>query len=202
LGESHPLDAVGYRLFTPPFDLRFREWSRGEARAYFEWFTAHIQERIDELQRVVGRIRPDLPHLDRSPDSLFLVGAFFVDNIRVRPKTQEEIAELRSAITPRLREIVPISDWIMDDATLSLCADVGIYFGEVLRDHHRAVVRWSLWTRRTAQYQRPVLVGFAGSVPLDPVRIAVNVAYDAGGGRSNPNRLRELFGVWSNKVLP
>jgi hypothetical protein len=108
------------------------------------------------------------------------------------------VSEYR-ALPNHLRPLVEVEDWQLTEKTLSLCVDVGIYLAEVLRGAHPEL-KWSLWTRRTVDYHRPVLVGFQGQVPMDPIRIAINVALGMVRGERQPTRLRELFDVWSKKV--
>ena len=192
------IDAAGYRHFSPPMRLDFSGWSRQDARSYFSWFVDQIPERIDELRRVVEAVGPDCT-LNCSPDSLACLGHFLFAHVEIRPSTPAEIAEESDELPAQLREHVQLEKWQLTERTLSLCVDVGIYLAEVLRSSHNGL-RWSLWTRKTVDYNRPVLVGFQGGMPFDPARIAINVALGKARDKSQPERLQELFRVWSKKV--
>lgn len=192
------MELPDYMLFIPPMELDFANWSRKTARSYFDWFLGQISERKDELARLVSRLSPGC-RLDDSPDSLRCLGEVFVSEVRTRPSTQEEIAQQGEALTPRLREVVETEVWELTDRTLSLCLDVGIYFAEVLHKEH-PTLEWDLWTRKTVEYNRPVLVGFRGNVPLDAPGILVNIARRKVDGQHQVGELKRVFEHWSSMV--
>ena len=192
------LSALGYELFTPPLSLDFARWSRPEARSYFEWFIDQIPSRLAELARVEAAMSEICP-LDLLPESLVCLGKTFGSLVETQPRTQEQLTHARQELPSTLRPVVEVEDWELTEEGLSLCVDVGVYFAEVLRKAH-PTLRWEPWVRKTVDLNRPVLVGFRGSVPLDPVRIAINTALSEAAGEHRPNRLSELFDVWSSKV--
>jgi len=96
--SGHP---ASYRLFQPPMPLDFEDWSAREAKSYFEWFVSQIDDRLDELHRLVERARTDC-RLDLTPESLACLGEFFVDEVSTRPSTPEETIEDWLALPARL----------------------------------------------------------------------------------------------------
>ena len=189
---------LAYRPFDPPERLDFDGWTRKEARAYFDWFVGQIPERLYELRRVVAAADADC-ELDGSPDSLACLGEPFLGWVTTRPRTPDEKAEAYADLPEHPQGAVEVEDWELTEETLSLCVDVGIYFGEVFRAAHPQI-EWQLWTRKSVGHHRPVLVGAQGNVPLDPINIATNIAFGTARGRGRPGRLRELFDVWSDDV--
>jgi len=192
------LSALGYELFTPPLSLDFGRWSRREARTHFAWFVEQIPNRLAELARIEA-LMSETCLLDLLPKSLVCLGESFHSLVETRPRTQEQLTHARLELPSNLRPVVEVEDWELTEEALSLCVDVGVYFAEVLRKAHPSL-RWELWVRKTVDLNRPVLVGSRGSVPLDPVRIAINTALSEAAGEHRPNRLSELFDVWSSKV--
>jgi hypothetical protein len=188
----------GYHRFEPPEKLDFQGWTRGEARSYFEWFMNQIPERLSELRKLGKRLNQDC-RLDGSRESLFCLGKILVGHAETRPSTPKELAEDANDLPPHLKPFVEIEEWQLTEDTISLCVDVGIYFAEVLRQEHPSL-EWKLWTRKTVGHHRPALVGFQGNVPLDPIRIAINIALGKARGQHGETRLRELFDVWSAKA--
>ena len=182
------IELPGYRPFRPPKRLDFTGWSRQEARSYFEWFTERIPERMGELRRTIERLKHDCS-LDGTPDSLICLGEILLSRVSTRASTPEETAQEATELPQQLRPFVEIEEWQLTEETLSLCVDVGIYLAEVLRSTHPDL-RWALWTRKTVDYNRPVLVGFQGNVPLDPIRIAINVALGKARGEHQPGDRR------------
>jgi hypothetical protein len=77
--------------------------------------------------------------------------------------------------------------------------DIGMYFAEVVLKNLSGT-SWAqpLKSKNFADYGQPVLMGF-GEVPLNPVQIAVTLAYGIARKRKGANRLRELYDVWDKK---
>jgi hypothetical protein len=199
-------DLPGYRPLPIPFHIDYEGWTRKEARAFFEWFVEQIDDRIDQLQRMMRTDGLDCS-LDRSPESLDCVGEFLKRHARPRLFGPEERQERREALmaNPKVpAEAVPVIEaisggWTTDELSISLSVDVGMYLGEVLRAAHPSL-RWELWTRKTVEYHMPVLTGFVNNVPLDPAGIAHVLALRFVKGEGDAGRLRELFDYWSTQV--
>lgn len=130
------------------------------------------------------------------PASLDLLGVWFAAEVAVRPRSQNEIAELQSRSA--LLASPPGVD--LTNRSFSLAIDVGMYFARTLERAHPQLT-WKQFTddKQFADYGQPVLVGF-GKVPLNPVRIAVTFAYGIAARKQTGKRLRELFSYWSNQV--
>ena len=130
---------------------------------------------------------------------------FLKDHVRTRLLRPEERAAQRDALareipTGAVDVVLGIAGgWTLDAVTTSLCVDVGMYFGEVMR-RTRPGLEWSLWSRRTIELNKPVLTGFVRGVPLDPVGIVEGVAMGLADATQNESRLTELFDTWSSRV--
>jgi hypothetical protein len=87
----------------------------------------------------------------------------------------------------------------LSNESFSIAADVGIYLGEVLRKQ-RPALRWALCTRPKSDisYNLPVLEG--GKMPVDPIHLAVVLAYGIARGTRGPDRLSELYRIWIGEV--
>jgi hypothetical protein len=189
----------GYEPFAPPRPIDFDSWSQREARSYFEWFVDQIPERIDQLRKLVEKT-DGACRLDGTPESLFCLGELLFAQVAIRSSTREEIAEDMNELPSHLRPFVQVEDWQLDDLTISLCVDVGIYLAEVLvREHPH--LEWALWSRKTVGHNRPVVRGFEGDVPLDPIRVVINLALGKVRKADKPTRLREVYEVWARKVI-
>jgi hypothetical protein len=183
-----------YAIISPPFTLKFREMSTKELEAYGEWFCVALPDRISELaQEVKLTVGFEKWEPNLSVESLSSVGAWFFDQVKLRPRTDREIEEikLRSQIE------VDVSDQELTTRTFSLAMDIAMYFGEVIRNNVTET-RWKqvLKNKRLADYGQMVIVG-SGSVPLNPVRVLVSLAYGITRKHHGTGRLRELFDTWS-----
>lgn len=179
-------------------------WSKKEAREYFARFMREIDARLDTLQTAIT----DSGYgclLDFTRGSLECIGRFLKDHVRTRLLRPDERTAQREALaheipTEAVDAVLGIAGgWTLDEVTTSLCVDVGMYFGEVMRRTHPAL-EWSLWSRRTIELNKPVLTGFVRGVPLDPEGIIEVFAMGLAEGTHNESRLTELFDIWSSRV--
>jgi len=171
--------------------------SKGELSDYARWFHGIADERMSELAAAV-RATPGCESWVATfkPESLQSLGEWFANSIETRPRTPDELAELK------LRGDLLLSGYDVDltNRSFSLAVDVGIYLARTFeRAYPHLVWKQFLDDRRFADYGQPVLTGF-GQVPLNPVRIAVTLAYGLASGKRTGNRLREIYDYWSNRV--
>jgi hypothetical protein len=185
---------MDYTIIQPPFSQKFQEMPKKELQAYKEWFHAVMPERLAVLTRAVQsttgfqKWEPDL-----SPDSLGPLGAWFRDRVETRKRTGEEIGAIESTLKLPLE--IPSEE--LTNQSFSLAMDIGMYFGQTIAKNLHGT-HWGQLAknRRFADYGQPVLMGF-GAVPLNPVRIAVTLAYAFAAKEQSGDRLRALFDVWS-----
>ena len=183
-----------YELFTPPYPLDFRNMSDKEACEYFEWFIQEIPKRLKELERV------SYVSLDFSENSISLLGSWFGKFVETRPRTYEEL-EIEYQKSPSWLHQY-IGRTILTEETLSLCIDIAIYFGEVLRRRHPRL-RWDFVKKpkRDAHLHQPVIVPFPHNMHLNPVPFLVNVAGGVFQGEEPATELRRLLAVWEEMLL-
>lgn len=186
-----------YNIIQPPFTLRFREMSKADLQAYFDWFLAQIPLRLPIMEASVKET-PGFEYwvADFSPESLRSLGEWYAAQVETRPRTERELAEIKE----KLSFPVPISDQELTNKTFSLALDIAMYFSEVLKRNFPAL-RWDqiLKNKRNADYGRPVLTGF-GSVPLNPVSIMIVLAYGFAKKTKSGARLFDLYEYWSSRV--
>lgn len=183
-----------YSIIQPPFTLKFREMPKAELRAYREWFMKVLPERVAALEAEVRR-KPEYAAwaADGSPESLDRLGAWFAGKVETRAKTSEEI----DADKAKLTFPIEVPGEQLTNRTFSLAMDIGMYFGEtVLKNLSGTTWDQALRNEKFADYGQPVIMGF-GSVPLNPVRIVVMLAYGIAGGKQGGGRLRELYDTWA-----
>jgi hypothetical protein len=186
---------MGYSIVQPPFTLRFREMSMAELRGYSEWFMNTLPERVTVLKAEVRRSPSHAVWVvDYSPESLEGLGDWFAGQVETRAKTQVEIDEVEAKLTFPIE----VSGEPLTNRTLSLAMDIGMYFGQVIVNN-LAATKWDqpLRNKKFADYGQPVIMGF-GTVPLNPVRIVVMLAYGIARKKQGGRRLRELYDTWAN----
>jgi len=187
-----------YRIIQPPFTLRFREMSSADLKAYFRWFGSMIPERIEELGKTINETpATGAWQTDRLPSSLPPLGHWFATHVEIRPRTDQELQEIRANTT--LPFDIPNEE--LTNRTFSLATDAGMYFGEVLIKQC-SWLRWEqmMVDRNHADYGQPVIVGL-GPVALNPVRILITLAYAVAAGRQDGSRLSELYQYWLSRAV-
>ncbi len=184
---------MAYSIIQPPFPtLEFHKMSRPELERYAAWFMEVMPERIAGLEAAVRESSPSW-RADDSPQSLALLGEWFAGQVEARPRSEQEM----EAITSRLKFPIDVPSEELTERTFSLAMDVGMYFGRVVASNLPGA-RWdqSFKNRRDSDYGQPIVVGF-GDDALNPVWIAVTLAYGIASGNRSGDRLRELYDVWS-----
>ena len=193
------METLHYRTIQPPFTLKFREMSRKELIDYFRWFLQILPERAQELTNVVKSTTgfSEDWNPDYMPRSLDTLGRWFATQVQTRPRTEEETAEFEA------RSQYPIDrpQWELTDRTFSMAMDVGMYLAQTLLRNHPSL-KWDqpFGSKKFIDYGQPVIVGFKGNVPLNPVHIVITLAYGVAAKTKTGKTLRELYDTWSGMV--
>lgn len=188
---------MSYRTIQPPFSLKFREMAREDLKSYAHWYLEAIPQRVAELARAIRQSEIGAGwESNFSPTSLESLGNWFAIQVEMRQRTDDEFDEIES----RSQYPIEIADEELTNRTFSLAVDVGMYLSQVLLKNYPSL-RWEqlLDNKKFADYGQPVIVGF-GPVPLNPVRIAITLAYGIATKKQTGKRLRELYDYWSNQV--
>lgn len=171
--------------------------NKKEIAEYFLWFTGCIPQRLRELEGVVTQT-PQFQEwrADLTPESLDLLGEWFAAQVEIRPRSENEIQEIRS----RISIPIEISGGELTNRTFSLAVDVGMYLSQVFLNNHSAL-KWAqpFGSKRDVDYGQPVLAGF-GRVFLNPVRILIVLAYGVKSKTKSGKRLREIYEIWRGKI--
>lgn len=188
---------MSYEIINPPFTLKFREMSRKELKAYFDWFQSTLPHRIAELAAIV-REAPGFESWvpDFSPTSLDALGAWFGAQVETRSRTMDEVGDIRSQSS----HPIDVRGEELTNRSFSLAMDVGMYLSEVFLRNH-PTVRWDqiFGNRQFIDYGQPVLVGF-GDAPFNPVHMLVTLAYGVASGKKDGTGLPRIYDVWSKLV--
>jgi hypothetical protein len=186
-----------YPLVAPPIAQPLRELPRKELLAYARWFLESIPARVYALQQVV-RATPghDAWSADSSVESLEPLDLWFEKQVEVRPRSPEELAEIRAG----LRFPVDVSDNTLTYRTLSLAFDIGMYWGLVILEN----VPGTSWKqelrggRSNVDYGHVVIRG-NGLAPLNPFDVIRMTALGVVDGRRTG--LPALYLTWREELL-
>ncbi|MBI3447897.1 MAG: hypothetical protein HY049_03095 [Acidobacteria bacterium] len=183
---------MSYSTIQPPFTLKFREMSAKELKDYNAWFHEVLPGRLVELRDEVRRT-PALAswEADGTAASIDALGHWLATQVQTRSRTQGE----KDAITGAAPWLdVPETE--LTNRSFSLAFDAGMCFGAaILRARPNARWEQELGKKRDAEYGQPVIVGL-GATTLNPIRIAITLAYGIASGRRGGGRLREVYDYW------
>jgi hypothetical protein len=145
-----------------------------ELNRYFEWFDGVLPERLSKLAKAV-QSTPGYESWqpDERPASLDLLGQWFVAQIAVRPRSENEIKNIED----KTKFPIGVPSEELTDHTLSLAMDIGMYLSRVFLKNQPSL-KWEqpLANKKFIDYGQPVLVAFKPG-PFNPVRMVVTFAY-------------------------
>ena len=148
----------------------FFEFTKAEAKEYLQWFLSIKDERLTILESHVKLAYPDW-EADYTRDSLVNLYKWFLRQVAYRPMTEEEKREVENQIseTPLFVGVIPVPQATFTDETVSICFDIGLYFGEVLIKNIPSL-KWvqKLSSTNYIYYAQPVLSKPISKVPVNP----------------------------------
>lgn len=187
-----------YKIVSPPFTLEFREMTKKELKAYYEWFMSVMPGRIEmliETVRSTSTFQEWIP--DYSPDSLQDLGRWFVLNVQTRKRTAEDKERIYGR-APKWFQNIEVSDYELTNRTFSLAIDIGMYMSQVFLKNNPSL-KWRHCMQQTIDYGQPVIAGF-GKLDFNPVQMIVTHAYAIARRTRNADGLRELYNIWTKLI--
>lgn len=161
----------------------WREMSPKEAKAFFEWFSAHIPTKMEQLWNLLVVTGFDPKNLDYSDESLVFIWQWFMKNTQADEIPEEEIREYAERLAQALRQRAIEKGGEMSDESFQrlysnfyheapkrrcslpwgfIATDIAIYLGECLiRRYPDKGISWGFFTkpRNMAGVNRPVIMG-------------------------------------------
>jgi len=188
---------------VPPIEVEdFSELKKKEAQLIFDWFVSEIPERLEYLHQLY-KVGGGKRELDYTPDSLDSLWEWFLRQIDSLSKHPNEIKDIYGSSDDLfLKDFADHEQ--LETLIISICTDIGIYFGEVFVRNHEQV-KWGFVTKpkNMIYVNKPVLTGFK--------IIGETAAYDAVGAMYNIYQsyvlsgkgIRELgrsYERWKNRI--
>lgn len=186
---------MDYELMVPPFETKsFFEMNKKEAKEYFEWFIGNIPARIEQLKNTYEGLGGKSYDLDFSVNSLRDLWEWYIKNVEIIDKSEEEI----------LKEKEELPEWLKKDVLtikisttwLAVAIDISMYLGEVLvRNNDK--LEWGFVTKpkKVSHVNKPVIIGFKN----DEMDVAWSLYIQTSkllDGKNEKNALINLCNVW------
>lgn len=179
----------------------FFSFTKEEAKEYLKWFLKIKNERLQILESQVQQLFPEWK-LDYTKDSFEKLYEWFSKTVAYRPMTENEKEEVKRQIeiTPLLVDVVPIPEKTFTNETVSICFDIGMYFGEALI-FNVSSVKWVQKITSTSyiDYAQPLIANQKSKVPINPRRIAESLAQQILDKDIKKTTFAELLDKWSLK---
>ncbi|MBU5213090.1 hypothetical protein MHI39_19885 [Heyndrickxia sp. FSL K6-6286] len=192
-----------YPLMSPSLELKpFEKMTKKEAENHFNWYLSEIPNRIALLRETFSKTgEGKIEDLDFTPKSLQKIWEWFLPNIEIISKSDDEINEEINEIPVQFKDIISIDRRKFSTGTLSIGMDIAIYFAEIFIKNYDNLT-WGLITKpKSLVYvNRPVVVGFSSGVELDPRLLVYNLILNKMDGSAKKEDLYNLFEVWEEDI--
>jgi hypothetical protein len=194
-----------------PLDKPFCELNEREAREYFDWFLAHIDERADYLrEKVSAGLGIPIERLDFSVESAKPIWRWFlsVAELSYTPKSMLKRIEGAPEGQPRsfIDHFLEQSQRELSLFTEYVLRDVGMYVAKMFVSHHKTLY----WTQKHTpknyvSVNEPLIMGFIDDNPsypkpfspaLEPIDFARTPAMRLFSNTQNENDLYDLCKKW------
>lgn len=153
-------------------------FSKEEAKEYFKWFKSVKNERLQILESEVQKMYPEWK-ADYTRNSLIKLYEWFESRIKYREMNEEEKEEIEKQIsnTPLFVGIIEIPETTFTDETVSICFDIGVYWGELVIDNFHGT-KWIQKNNSSnyIDYAQPLIAAKNSKVPINPRRILESMA--------------------------
>ncbi|MCU0497869.1 MAG: hypothetical protein MUF87_11000 [Anaerolineae bacterium] len=194
---------MDYQIIKPPSYKPFSNMTKLEADRYFSWYLSVINTRIEILEKLLQNDSDEVCRgwvANKSANSLSVLGKWLQQQVGFRKRTDEDIASFGAKLKPSLSNIW-VSEVTLDERTFSLSIDIGMYFGETLRNNLKNI-KWDVFlkNKKNVYYNHVVLTGFSLGYICNPTQIVVMFAYNLGWGKANTDELEIKFHNWSKVV--
>ena len=185
-------------MISPVKNYDFFEFTKEEAKIYFNWYMEEKGHRIEMLEEYVHNAGVDID-FDYSPESLIPLWRWYETIIVSEKKTEEEIEKEKMKMPEWLHS--QISEEKISMNTLKFGMDIAIYFAEVMIRNSDGKLHWGYVTKpkNYINVNRPVVSGFKAGKELDPSRV-VYILTLSSEEEKNEKRLYDRYYVWQKNI--
>lgn len=185
-------------MISPVKNYDFFEFTKEEAKIYFNWYMEEKGHRIEMLEEYVHNAGVDID-FDHSPESLIPLWRWYETIIVSEKKTEEEIEAEKRKLPEWLHS--QISEEKISMNTLKFGMDIAIYFAEVMIRNSEGKLHWGYVTKpkNYINVNRPVVSGFKAGKDLNPSR-TVYVLTLKSEEEKNEKRLYNSYYVWQQYI--
>lgn len=194
---------MDYVLMEPPFEMKeFHEMNKREAQQYFDWYMSQVPVRLKQLKEAYAETSGrDSGELDFSPQSLVPLWSWFLPWVAYEPKTAEEIQEELAKLPEWLHESFLEAPYDLSTGTLTLAADIAVYFAEVFRKKYPNL-EWGFVIKPKSfmHVNRPILKDNNSTFILEPQHLLHVITLEAAENNLDQEALINLYTIWEGDL--
>ena len=189
-----------YLLMIPPIEKSFRDFSKTDAKTYFDWYVSQSDIRINQLQHYIADSGSPEVKLDGTPESFIPLWRWFENNIQTEKKTEEEMEAEMVGRPEWMRKEIQKVDWKFTVMTYALAVDISFYLAQVILTYH-SNIKWGFLTKpkNLSSVNRPILLGFKNNLDFDPREIVI-VCCRKSLKEKKETRLLDIYNVWKQNI--
>lgn len=159
-----------------PVDKPFEELSKAEAKAYFDWFISHVDERSEYIkQKVSEGLNMPIGSLDFSIESLIFIWRWFLKIAELKRIPKTVLNDIRKELKANGEPKEFIEDMVREHSVeLSafsryVIRDIGMYVGKMFVTNFRTL-RWDYHTdtKKDSFANMPQIFGFVDTTYNPP----------------------------------
>lgn len=160
------------KVEIPEFSVNklFSNFSKKEARDYFQWFEEIKENRLEYLVSEVNKDCSSLV-LDYSRDSILGLTKWVLSKIEVEPISEMELKQFEGNLqkTPLLADVISSPTKTLSQDFISIVFDVGLYFGEtVVKKSNSHKWGYTLKPKSYIHYAQPIILANHPSDNINP----------------------------------
>lgn len=195
---------LDYEILIPPISKPFNKFTEAEAKKFFEWYIAHIPQRIDYLEK-----KSDC-RLDMTFESMIPLWRWFLKCAEIENTPRRKLNELK-----RLLKNNPMKDIILEDEktqfslqTEYILRDIGMYVGQALVTASNTLY-WDYHTdiEQDSFANIPLVSGFFEfeveppfPIQFEPVHMVGVAAANLFDGTQKETDIFDLCNLWMDHV--
>lgn len=165
-----------YKPLIIPIDKPFEELNKAEAKAYFDWFISHVDERSEYIrQKVSEGLNIPIEVLDFSIESLIIIWRWFLKIVELEKTPRSVLNEIRRELEANGEPKEFIEDIVREHSVeLSVFSryvirDIGMYVGKMFVTNFQTL-RWDYHTdtKKDSFANMPQIFGFVDTTYNPP----------------------------------
>lgn len=198
-----------------PIDKPFEELSQEEAKAYFDWFINHVDERSEYIkQKVSKNLNIPIDILNFSMESLIYIWRWFLKIVEINKTPKSVLKEIRRELKANGESDEFIEDMVSANSIeLSIFShyvirDIGMYVGKMFVTNF-PTLRWDYHTdtKQDSFANIPQIFGFVDTtytppfeMQFDPIHFTEMQASNLFDHTQDENDLYNICKLWTQWI--